>query len=187
MKNKKPSFLQAKKLLTNNEYEQYKTQQQYLAKEKLKQNISNQSKNVRAIHYSKSTSGKVGNAIAKGFNIVRKPHGITNALYRNKPISSTISSGKRGRPTGSVDKRYASYGGVYEYRKAMAQERFKQRQMILQARNVSPAQQNIINQIRAREAYNQSNEEGRIIPNTYGKVNLGGIFDEIDVATHLVD
>ena len=60
----------------------------------------------------------------------RVPQRLTQAIASAGGVSVPYSSrgqnkgyGRRGRPKGAYDGRYAAYGGVYGYRKALAQQR----------------------------------------------------------------
>jgi hypothetical protein len=62
------------------------------------------------------------------------------------------------------------------------------RQEALRRATINPAQQRVLNQIQARQNYQRSNPEGRVIPSTNGQIfQLNELMDEIDRATRLVD
>ena len=98
--------------------------------------------------------------------------------------------GGRGRPVGTVKYRDPRTGqpiGVYEYRKILSAQLRNERLQYLQRSIVNPQQQVILDRIRQRQAYEQSNMEGKVIPDTRGQVNIQGINDEADSYAHLVD
>jgi hypothetical protein len=104
---------------------------------------------------------------------------------RRTVINSQYS--RRGRPVGTYDRRYAVYGGVYGYRKAMALERFKQRQEILNRLAVNPQQRQVLANFEARRRMAMINPENQQIPDTDGNTDAGSYFDEINRAANLVD
>lgn len=198
-----PTALVKAGLLDSAEYERYKENRQKIQAMNLRERgneLSSEENYRRGLKtYGKSRSGRFSNVLSKGFRVASQPHGVTRTLYQRQgqlPPTNVenrfrtiqgIKSGKRGRPAGTLDKRYAAYGGVYGYRKAMALERFKQRQAILQARAVTPQQQAILNQMRMRDEYARSNPEAQIIPDTRGDVFLDGIMDEINRASNIIN
>jgi hypothetical protein len=197
-----PQALIKSRLLKKAEYEQYKKDRQKIQamnlRERGKELTSEEKYRRQTTAYAGSRSGKLGGFLSGAFRTASTRGGVTQSLYRRQgqlppqniqnrfKTVQGVRSGRKGRPQGTIDKRYAAYGGVYGYRKAMALERFKQKQAILQSRAVSPQQQMILNQIRARQQYNQSNPEGQIIPSTNGDVYLDGIMSEIDAASNAV-
>lgn len=198
-----PQALIKKGLLEKAEYEKYKENRQKIQamnmKERGKELTSEEEYRRRTTAYGQSSVGRFGGIISKGYRAASTRGGITQGLYRmQRQLPPTnvenrfktiqgMKSGKRGRPAGTLDKRYAAYGGVYGYRKAMALERFKQRQAILQARAVTPQQQYILNQIRARQQYNAQDIEQKTIPDTRGQVDIDSITREIMNAANAVN
>jgi hypothetical protein len=148
--------------------------------------------------YARRASGFLARNLPAAHRVAGGRGGFARALYRGQgqlPPTNVqnrfktiqgIKSGKRGRPIGTIDKRYQSFGGVYGYRKYVTHQRFLERQAALQSRAVTPQQQAILQQIRAREQYARSNPEGRVIPSTNGDVFLDGIMDEINRAAMAV-
>jgi hypothetical protein len=138
----------------------------------------------------RETSPRVSRVATSGFKILSTKGGITKALYGIPLQESRVSSthtGKRGRPAGTYDKRYAVYGGVYGFRKVLSTQLRQQRMEAMQRATISPQQQIILNQIRQRQMQEQMNPESAIIPSTNGQVPMNKIFQEIDDATRLVD
>ena len=152
---------------------------------------------IREIKRKKSVGGRIGALFSKTRQIGRR--GITRSLYdreqpqmpvrRVKGITRTggVATGKRGRPKGSYDLRYAKWGGVYGYRKAMAQQRRLERIQALRNASVTPRQQETLRRIEMRKAMEQQRREKSPFHGTSGNVQLGGIMDEINRATNLVD
>jgi hypothetical protein len=99
-------------------------------------------------------------------------------------------TGKTGRPVGTVKYRDPRTGqpiGVYEYRKILSAQLRNEKLAILQRSVVNPQQQAYLDALRRRQEYEAGNEEGKIIPNTHGQVNLQSIHDEANAYAHLVD
>lgn len=121
---------------------------------------------------------------------------ITRKLY-NQPISPYGSNipniqqkkytGRRGRPRGTVDPRYAPYGGVYGFRKAQALAIRQARLEAMRRATVTPQQELLLRQIEARRMAEMQNPERKTIPSTYGRVPISGIMEEIDSASKLFD
>jgi len=84
----------------------------------------------------------------------------------------------RGRPRGTFDTRYAAYGGVYGYRKAMAHKRAMEKLQAQHQANLTPEQVMAIRAVRARQA----NPETKTFPDTTGYVDTSGYMNEIDNA-----
>lgn len=151
--------------------------------------------------YAQSKSGRFGSFLAKGYNTLRTPGGVTRTLYRqqmeqpNVYGDSTrkaktirgISTGKRGRPRGTLDQRYAQYGGVYGYRKWQATQLKIARMEAMRRTAVTPQQQAVLAQIERRNQMQRMNPERRIIPDTAGDVYLNDIMGDIDRAANAVD
>lgn len=98
-----------------------------------------------------------------------------------------IRYGKRGRPVGTYDKRYANYGGVYGYRKQLNAKLRIQKLQAMQRATINPQQQAVLDTMAARERARQLDPEQRIIPDTSGKVSLKKYHDEIWEYSNLVD
>lgn len=125
-----------------------------------------------------------GKTYSFGYNKTRNvPLGTTG--YKGYRAVRGISRGRRGRPVGSYKPEYAAVGGVYEYRKRQALERFKARQEYLRSRAINPQQQQILAQIEAREAAKRQDIERRPIADTRGNVATRGIMDEINDAANI--
>lgn len=161
---------------------------EYLQREKYERD-----KNIADYYKKRTSQGRVARGFQKGFSLLRRG-GVTRATYGNQiapqgtyPTRKTIKGVNkgRGRPVGTKDVRYAAYGGVYGYRKAMAQRRFLERQQALRNAAVNPQQQAILAQIEARRRAQAMNPEGRTIADTNGDVYLGDIMREIDDASNL--
>ena len=199
MAKKTPSYLSPSKLLSAKEYKEYIETKKIIAKRNLKQRIgelkSERDWRRRIAKQESTKSGKIGSALKKGFGILSQRGGVSRALYSKQLPPTNISkrfktvqgtkSGRKGRPSGTYDQRYARYGGVYGFRKAMALERFKQRQAILERSATNPRQRVVLEQIRQRDNARMQDPERKTIPNTYGQVPLSNIFKEIDNASNI--
>lgn len=140
--------------------------------------------------YARTGAGK----ISAGVQSVMQPGFLRRWSYGSQIAPRGYSTGQRGirrkgagRPRGTLDPRYAAYGGVYGYRKAMSHQRQLEKLKLRQAMTVTPEQQQIINQINAQRMASMQNPEARVIPSTMGEVNMGGIMQEIDAATHIFE
>jgi len=100
----------------------------------------------------------------------------------------------RGRPVGSYAPEYQQFGGVYNARKVVAQQRALERAEAMRQATISPEQQQIINQFEAQrrarmgtpfgwESVSVSNDIKKEVSST----SLGSLQDEIERATHAVD
>ena len=56
----------------------------------------------------------------------------------------------RGRPRGSVAKKYAAYGGVYGYRRFVSEQKAKLREQLRQAKIQTPSQQQLPEELRGQ-------------------------------------
>lgn len=138
---------------------------------------------------SEFTKDRASGGITRAFSLMQKG-GVTRALYGQpispygSNISNTIPSrrtGRRGRPKGTYDQRYANFGGVYGYRKFLAQQRWKERQQILQNSVTNPRQKAILRQIQQRDEMQRMSPESRTIPDTAGNIpTMRTIHDEIN-------
>lgn len=129
-----------------------------------------------------------GGNVLGGFINQRKRQMIYARDSRRQIIGSGSkkAGGGRGRPRGSFDSRYAQYGGVYGYRKALAIRNAQIRAQLLRDRAVTPQQQQILAQIEARNRMQQMSPENQTIPDTQGVVRTRSIHQEIDDAANLV-
>ena len=147
---------------------------------------------------ARNTAGFLSQKAPLAYRAATTRGGITQALYRGQgqlPPTNVegrfktvqgMKSGRRGRPKGTLDQRYAAYGGVYGYRKYMATQLKIQRMEAMRRNAVTPQQQAVLAQIEARRQYNQSNPEGQIIPNTNGNVDMDYLMREINNAANAV-
>jgi hypothetical protein len=206
-KQKSASYLSPRKLLSKVEYAKYKAQQQEPRRAELLQKVSQGEKNLARFQsqqrYAKTKSGRFSSFLSRGIQKAQRPNPVASYLYESQmPITSQnvqqqypsmprtlkgSSGGRVGRPRGTYDMRYASVGGVYGYRRILAQQ-LRERRMQLQRQNtISPQQQMIINQVQSQERYNNQNVENRIIPDTYGQVDMNQIWRDIDSASRAVN
>jgi hypothetical protein len=144
--------------------------------------------------YDSSKLGRLSRAFTGGIRKIKSP---TKALYSNQQLMSldspqrkpqTISGsrgGGRGRPRGSYDRRYAEYGGVYGYRKALSARLALLKASAMRQSQVSPDEERVIQSIQQRRQAQLQSPESKTIPDTYGSVPLKGLMDEIDRATNL--
>lgn len=187
-------------LLTKKEYQQYSTLRKIPERDRLQSEWEQRKKNLERYNqekkYEQSRTGKVASRVSSFLRGIKRIGriGATRSLYErktspyNRPMTQqTKAQGYtgRGRPRGSFDSRYAQYGGVYGYRKAMAQQRWKERREILERSVTNPRQRAIFQQIQQREEMRMRSPEAQTIPNTYGKVPMKNIFDEINDATNI--
>lgn len=196
MVKKRLSFISAKKVLTPQEYAEYKEQRQIKARSKFKQQIEENRYSgitpenyARQEKYNKSRTGRFSNFLTRTAKTVRRPGGITRATYGQ--YASTQSSslkgikGSRGRPVGSVkyvDPRTGRPVGVYEFRKILALQRHE----AIARQNLNPQQQAALERIRQNEIQRKMNPESNVFPDTYGTFDLDSIFRDIDSASNLV-
>ena len=203
MAKQKVPYSYPRRLLTPKEYERYKEARTTPARIKLIRNIEIAEKQnpifERQEAYRKSRTGRFGSALAGGIKTIGTRGGTTRFLYRQQitpvnPFSKapkqkrTIqgnTTGRRGRPQKSYDQRYAQYGGVYGYRKYLANQYRMQRMEALRRATITPQQQVVMQQIESRERQRQMSPEGRVIPDTSGNVDMNSIFDEINRASNV--
>jgi len=153
---------------------------------------------IKEIKRKRSVGGRIGSMFSKARQVGRR--GVTRSLYdreqpqqmpvkRIKGMTRTggVATGRRGRPKGSYDLRYAKWGGVYGYRKAMAQNRRLERIQALRDASVTPRQQQTLRRIEMRNQMEQQRKERNPFHGTSGSVQLGEIMNEINRATNLVD
>jgi hypothetical protein len=159
--------------------------------------------------YDKTTTGKAGRGVAKAFSALRQPQGIARSYYSRtapviiprgydeygNPISArtvskrTISgrsAGRSGRPSGTYDRRYAAYGGVYGYRKMLAAKLRAERIQMMREATVNPRQRAILSQVEVRDAAVRMNPERRTFPDSSGKINMSSFMQEVDDAAGIV-
>ena len=153
--------------------------------------------------YKQSRSGKLGKSISGGLRNIQTfgtARGARN-YYQSRGYlppssmsqaskgsnSSSKGYGKRGRPVGTKDPRYAAYGGVYGWRKAQALANRQARLQMMRQSTVSPQQEAYLRQLEARNQAVRQDPERRVFPDTNGGVNLRGIQSEIDNAAHIFD
>lgn len=187
MKKRKQSFLSRKKLLSEEEYEEYQEIKKNIQKEKYKEEIKGLKKKQKQIDYSKTRSGKIGSLISKGIKTSRQ--GVTRTLYRQRNVTGKHRYSRPGRPKGTVkytDPRTGQPIGVYEYRKILSARLRRERQEDLRSRAINPQQREILRRIEQRNQATSIDPERRTIPSTSGKVYIRGIMDEIDIASNLV-
>lgn len=187
---KLPSFLARKNLLKRKEESDYQAnkgeiqRRKYLEEIKqLKQQNKVENRNEK---YVNSRTGRFGSRLKRGINAIKSPK---NYLYsRNQVrVNRGVNNGRKGRPINSVKYRddQGRPIGVYEFRKLLATKNYIARQQALQRATINPQQQQVLNNIRARENYNRSNKEGHIFPDTDGNVNIDSITDEINRASNI--
>ena len=178
-----------KSILTKQEYFDYQMTQKIEARDKFdKQRVAQE----KANRYSKSTAGKIGKGFSSVIGVVRR--GITSSLYGQSQDNNirrpTKSSGGRGRPVGTVKYRDPRTGqpiGVYEYRKIQSQQRWKERQNIMERSVTNPRQREVLNQIRARDEARMQSPERRTFPDTNGNIpTMRTIHSEINDYANMV-
>ena len=151
----------------------------------------------RQRRYNQSGSGKVSRGIVKGLSFLRRPSAtLYKKSIRPQPLSynrqgvrrtvSGASQGRRGRPVGSYDSRYAQYGGVYGYRKMLNAQLRQQRMESLRRATINPQQQQVLNQIERREQIRRQSPESKTIPDTAGNVFMSDIMRDINDASNMV-
>jgi hypothetical protein len=155
--------------------------------------------------YANSRTGRFNKSVGKVFGSIQRfgtpaqakmyyqqtgqlpPPGVSIGKSKvNRQTIPGMSTGKKGRPKGTLNPLYAKYGGVYGYRKAMAHERMMARLQAQQQTNVSPEQRQYLQLLAQRKQQSQQDVERQTFPDTYGQVNMKGIFSDIDDATNLV-
>lgn len=139
-----------------------------------------------ATRFSKGSS-----SFLQGFARQRKRQLIVSKDIQRPLIGSARKGvskgyGRRGRPRGSFDSRYAAYGGVYGYRKQLNASLRIQKLQALRNSAINPQQQAILAQIEARQRQQQQAPENQIIPDTSGNVRLRSIHDEITDAANII-
>ena len=198
MVKKRTSYLSPRSLLTKKEFSDYQMQKKIIERDKLQRRIEQGKESFKKYskekRYEESKTGQVSKKVGgflRGIQSLQRK-GVTRSLYGGNTISKVSkrtnkgSYSGRGRPRGTYDKRYAKYGGVYGYRKAMSLQRWKERQQILERSAVNPRQQEVLRRIQQRDAYARQSPERRVIPSTGGELPLKGIMDEINNACNLV-
>jgi hypothetical protein len=217
-KSRTPRYLSAEKVLSPEEYAEYKRNRENIQRmnllERTKELKSENKYRTAKKNYEEGTTWKkyypnkvqtgirktnafFARNLPKAISSVGQRGGIARSLYRSqgqlpptniqnrfKTIQG-LKSGKIGRPKGTYDKRYSSFGGVYNFRKLQAMERFKQRQQILQDRALTPQQQYQLQLIRQREQASRTNIEAQTFPDTRGQVDIDSITREINDAANI--
>ena len=112
--------------------------------------------------------------------------GAQQFSQRNIRSGGRVSSGRVGRPKGTYDSRYAAYGGVYGYRKVLAQKLCERRMQMMQASQLTPEQQQLLANARAQQSAQEQNPESKTIPDTAGKVPMRNYHQEIDDAANII-
>jgi len=115
-----------------------------------------------------------------GFAQQRRTQLLVAKQIRRPLVSSGIKTGKRGRPSGSYDPRYAKFGGVYGYRKVLNAQLRAQRLQNVRATAITPQQETILDQYQRNQVAMQTAPENQTIPDTTGKINLRSIHQEAD-------
>lgn len=129
----------------------------------------------------------IGTSVFSSFARGRRQQLVYGRDVRRPLIGSGIKTGKKGRPKGSYDPRYAQYGGVYGYRKLLNASLRQQRIQQAQQGELNPQQRELLNRFAAQQNIVQNAPENRPIPDTTGRFNLRSLNQEIDEAANLVD
>jgi hypothetical protein len=163
--------------------------------------------------YEGTVAGKIGLSLAGDkstgktgwISTLATKGGVTRRLYSDQVAPSVMefnrkgqragtgrtiqgmSYGRRGRPAGTLDKRYAAYGGVYGFRKYQATQNAIARMQARRATSVSPQQQQYLNQVQQREQYARQDPERRVVPSTMGDVPMQGYMNEIGNAANAAE
>jgi len=141
--------------------------------------------------YKKTRAGKIGEWLERKRQML-KPGGFARQMYGSAAIPESmrtvqgIKSGRKGRPRGSLDKRYAAYGGVYGWRKYQASQLRMQRLEQQRKMAVTPQQEQQLRVIQQRQMVQRQDPERKTFPDTYGQVDLNSIFRDIDDAAGMV-
>jgi hypothetical protein len=191
------SYLSPKKVLANDKgaYEQYK-ETKIAAKrlallQKTRQTKALLPRAERQERYEATRSGRFASGLTTGLRFLQSPTRALNQpphqFGRKKERQTTYGryASKAGRPMGTYNKMYAQYGGVYGWRKAMAQQRRLQQLEYLRSVAQTPNQQAAFRSIEARRMAQMRDMEAAPIPNTNGQVYLSDIMDEIDLAANI--
>lgn len=188
-------YKSARQFLSPKDFAEFRKYKQSIGRKEQKDKLANLKKQYeyerRKRIYEQSRSGRVGSAMTSGLRTLGQKQGVTRFLYRKsispaKTAGSPFRTGKVGRPVGTLKREYAPYGGVYEYRKAMAHKRALERMEYLRSRAITPDQQRYLKIYMERKQAMQQSPEAQIIPDTYGTVSLNGIFKETEDASNLV-
>ena len=210
-KKKSGGLNKLKSLLTPKEYQEYRNIKQVTESARAKaslarmrSNLSNVSKaqslSNRNERYEASRSGKVARFFNKAINKTSRRN-FMNIGYSQVPGQqgmvmpsqgqgqrrSVKAFGGRGRPKGTLDPRYAKYGGVYGFRKYTAQQNRLQKIAAIRQNQITPQQDQLLRAIQARNMAQQQAPENQTIPDTTGMFNLNGFMDEINRASQEVD
>jgi len=190
------------------------TKKEIAALKRRERRVKKETQILREVRRKRSVGGRIGGALTKGVGVARR--GVTQSLLdRSKPVSSSgrgaqetheydtmftqttrakgltktggVKTGKRGRPRGSYDQRYAKWGGVYGYRKAIAQRNRLEKIQAMRNAAVTPRQQVVLESIEERRRMQNTSIERRRFPDTAGDVSMGSFMRDVDTAANLVD
>ena len=139
-------------------------------------------------------SNQPKNRLGKFLTRAKTKGGFVRGLYGGQvaPVSPKTSTrglrgyGKRGRPRGTLDPRYAKYGGVYGYRKWLSTQLRIKRMEALRSNAITPEQQQILRNIEARKRAPGMSREAQIIPDTDGGVDMNQIFKDINDSANMI-
>lgn len=199
------SFLSRRKILTAKEFADYKKYKIDIEGRKARQKLSELKKESAygqsQVARAKTSQGRASRFAGKILNNIRtlgKPEMYRAAYERQGQLPPSfmqkrdqtiagMKTGTRGRPKGTLDKRYAAFGGVFGWRKAEAHRRALERMQFRYANTVSPEQAAYLKRLEMQRQAQSLNPERRIFPDTNGEVATKSIQDEIDAASHLFD
>lgn len=148
-------------------------------------------KRLQALKETKKQTSSNGfsNYLKSRVGLAKSPaKSLSSSLYGNQQPTVAVGfrTGKRGRPRGTKDPRYAAYGGVYEFRKLQAQRRALEKIRARQMGQVTPEQQDMLSRAARQRYAAQMNPENQVIPDTFGRVKTKSIQDEINDACNIV-
>lgn len=115
-----------------------------------------------------------------------KGYSVQGGIGYRKTVTGQMQ-GRKGRPPGTYDQRYAKFGGVYGFRKWQATQNQIARMEAMRATTVSPQQEQVLSQYAAQQRYQYQNPETKVIPDTAGVIDMRKIMQEIEDATHILD
>ncbi len=158
-----------------------------MAKEKKKESFN---KKISRFATKGFVIGKVG--VAKTLYANRKPAVFIGSQYQNKQVGNLtptggIKTGRRGRPRGSFDQRYARYGGVYGYREALRKQRRQQSMRFKESIALNPRQKIALANIKSRERFQEERRRAGTFPDTSGEMNIGDFTGNINRFANMVD
>lgn len=175
-----------KKALEEKEFKNYQLLRKAQERREALQKVKELEQRQRSANFAQTRTGKFGRFLGRAsrFN-VNNPYADLSS--QQAPIRSGYTrTGRRGRPRGSFDPRYAKYGGVYAYRKLLNASLRERKAQYLRQLAVTPQQQAVLNQIEARNRARQVNPENQVIPDTRGETPIGSFEDEVNAAAGLV-